>query len=217
MSGYLDRYARNRSLCHRLPNALKIMLAVGLILAALLTPVEHWPLLGLQGVLAYFGLSIAGVPLRYLARRMALFVPMMFLLTISLPASQGFVHGWDLMGTIILRSTVSLLAVLWLVNVLPFDELLVTLRRWKIPAALLATLSFMYRFLFVMWDELGRMQTARTMRSFGRTGMGFRWRTRTRMLGMLLIRGLSRAERVHGAMCARGFSGKIVHLDEEQE
>jgi cobalt/nickel transport system permease protein len=142
-----------------------------------------------------------------------LFLPMMVLLTISLPASQGFLRGWDLMGVIILRSTVSLLSVIWLVNVLPFDELLVTLRRWKCPAILTAMLSFMYRFSYIMWAELERMQTARRVRSFGRGSLKFAWRSRTQMLGMLLLRGLSRAERVHGAMCSRGWTGQIVHLD----
>lgn len=215
MSGYLDRYARRRSVCHRLPDGLKVLLTFALIGAALVTPLEHWPLLGLESLVAFSGLSLAGVPLAYLRRRLALFIPMMVLLTISLPAAQGFRGGWELQGTIVARSTIALLALLWLVNVLPFDELLVALRRWKFPPVLLATLSFTYRFLFVMWDEMERMQRARKVRSFGRGGLGFRWATRSRMLGMLLIRGLTRAERVYGAMCARGWNGRVVHLEDD--
>ena len=118
------------------------------------------------------------------------------------------------MGVIVLRSTVSLFSVIWLVNVLPFDELLVTLRRWRCPAILPAMLSFMYRFSYIMWDELERMQTARRVRSFGRGGLRFAWQSRARMLGMLILRGLTRAERVHGAMCSRGWKGEIVHLED---
>lgn len=213
MSEYLDRYARRRSVCHHLPNNLKIAFTVGMILCALSIALDRWPVLGALLVVAYFGLTLAGVPLRYLGRRLLLFLPMMVLLTISLPASQGFMRGWDLMGVIVLRSTVSLLSVIWLVNVLPFDVLLVTLRRWKCPALLTAMLSFMYRFSYIMWDELERMQTARRMRSFGRGGLNFAWQSRSRMLGMLLLRGLTRAERVHGAMCSRGWTGEIVHLE----
>lgn len=214
MSDYLDRYARRRSVCHRLPNSLKIAITLGIILCALSIPLDRWPILGVLLVVIYFGLTLAGVPLRYLGRRLLLFVPMMFLLTISLPASQGFVRGWDLMGVIVLRSTVSLFSVIWLVNVLPFDELLVMLRRWRCPAILPAMLSFMYRFSYIMWDELERMQTARRVRSFGRGGLRFAWHSRTQMLGMLLLRGLTRAERVHGAMCSRGWTGEIVHLED---
>ena len=214
MSDYLDRYARRRSVCHRLPNSLKIAITLGFILCALSIPLDRWPILGALLVFIYFGLTLAGVPLRYLGRRLLLFVPMMVLLTISLPASQGFVRGWDLMGVIILRSSVSLFSAIWLVNVLPFDELLLTLRRWTCPAILPAMLSFMYRFSYIMWDELERMQTARRVRSFGREGLRFAWRSRIQMLGMLLLRGLTRAERVHGAMCSRGWTGEIVHLED---
>jgi len=213
MSDYLDRYARRKSVCHRLPNSLKVAIALGMILCALSLPLDRWPMLGALLVVAYIGLTLAGVPLRYLGRRLLLFLPMMVLLTISLPASQGFLRGWDLMGVIVLRSTVSLLSMIWLVNVLPFDELLVTLRRWRCPAILTAMLSFMYRFSYIMWDELERMQTARRVRSFGRGSLKFAWHSRTQMLGMLLLRGLTRAERVHGAMCSRGWTGDIVHLE----
>ena len=213
MSEYLDRYARRRSVCHRLPNSLKVAFTLATILCALTIPLDRWPLLGALLVAVYFGLTLAGVPLNYLGRRLLLFLPMMILLTISLPASQGFLRGWDLMGVIVLRSTVSLLGVIWLVNVLPFDELLVTLRRWKCPAILTAMLSFMYRFSYIMWDELERMQTARRVRCFGRGGLRISWRSRTQMMGMLLLRGLTRAERVHGAMCSRGWTGEIVHLE----
>jgi cobalt/nickel transport system permease protein len=217
VSDYLDRYARKKSLCHRLPGSIKIATAIALILTAISVPLERWPILGVLLVVTYLGLSLAGVPLAYLMRRVGLFLPMMFLLTISLPASQGFERGWDLMGTILLRSTVSLMSVLWLVNTLPFDELLVTLRRGRFPIVLLATLAFMYRFLFVSWDELERLKTARRMRSFGRSSPLFRWKSLSRMIGLLMIRGLTRSERVHGAMCARGWTGEVVFLEDDSD
>jgi cobalt/nickel transport system permease protein len=217
VSDFLDRYARRKSLCHRLPGAVKIAISISLILSALAIPLERWPLLGVLLVLIYLGLSVAGVPLAYLVRRIGLFLPIMFLMAISLPASQGFQRGWDIMGTILLRSTVSLMSVLWLVNTLPFDELLATLRRWKFPRVLLATLAFMYRFLFVSWDELDRLKTARRMRSFGRTSLAFRWKSLSRMIGLLMIRGLTRSERVHGAMCARGWTGEVLFLEDDPD
>jgi cobalt/nickel transport system permease protein len=217
VSEYLDRYARKKSLLHRLPGSVKIAVAFALILTAISVPLERWPSLGVLLVVTYLGLSLACVPLVYLMRRLGFFLPMMFLFTFSLPASQGFERGWDLMGTILLRSTVSLMSVMWLVNTLPFDELLVTLRKWKFPKVLLATLAFMYRFLFVSWDELSRLKTARRMRSFGRTDLLFRWKSLSRMIGLLMIRGLTRSERVHGAMCARGWTGEVVFLEDDRD
>jgi cobalt/nickel transport system permease protein len=117
------------------------------------------------------------------------------------------------MAAILFRSTVAFLAVLWLVNVMPFDQLLVTLRRLWVPAILVAMLAFMYRYAFVLWDELDKMRTARRARTLGRAGIGFRWKTSAQLIGMLLIRAMDRAERVHGAMRARGWDGRVRTLD----
>ncbi len=72
----------------------------------------------------------------------------------------------------------------------------------------------MYRFVFVLWDELDTMRTARSARTFAKRGALFRWRNSAQMIGMLLIRALGRSERVYGAMCARGWDGTLRTLDE---
>jgi cobalt/nickel transport system permease protein len=71
----------------------------------------------------------------------------------------------------------------------------------------------MYRYIFVLWDELDKMRVARRARSFGQTGLWFRWKTSAQLIGMLMIRAMSRAERVHGAMCARGWDGRVRTLE----
>ena len=81
----------------------------------------------------------------------------------------------------------------------------------------IAILAFMYRYSYVVFDELQRMQTARRARQFGHAS---RWRefvTTTQILAMLLIRSLSRAERVYGAMCARGWRGEVQVLDQPRK
>jgi cobalt/nickel transport system permease protein len=98
---------------------------------------------------------------------------------------------------------------------MPFAQLLVTLRRLRVPAVFVAILAFMYRYVFVIWDELDRLRTARKARSMGRTSLLFRWKSLAAMLGMLLIRSLTRAERIHGAMVSRGWTGEVHWLDDE--
>jgi cobalt/nickel transport system permease protein len=104
---------------------------------------------------------------------------------------------------------------LWLINVMPFDQLLVTLRKLRVPAILVATLAFMYRYVYVLWDELDRMRTARRARSFGSGSLLMRWKTSAQLIGMLLVRSMARAERVHGAMCARGWNGQVRTLESD--
>lgn len=212
-SSYLDRYGRSASLCHRLPPLTKLAITVMVIGIGVSLPLQYWPALGALASLIFIGHSLARIPLAYLGRRLAIFLPMVLMLSISLPLAQGFRSGWDIMAGILFRSTVAFLATLWLVNVMPFDQLLVTLRRLRVPAVLVAMMAFMYRYVFVLWDELAKMRNARRARTFTSRGPWQRWRTSVQVIGMLLIRAMQRAERVHGAMCARGWDGHVRRLD----
>jgi cobalt/nickel transport system permease protein len=212
-SGYLDRYGRVQSLCHRLPAHIQFLLAVGMVVTGLSIPVELWPVQVFLICVVFAGHTLAHVPMSYLFRRLSLFLPMMLLLSISLPFSQGFERGWEMMVAILFRSTLAFLTMLWLVNVMPFDQLLITLRRFWVPEVLIALLSFMYRYIFVLWDELDKMRVARRARSFGQGRTIHQWKVSAQLIGMLLIRSMERAERVHSAMCARGWDGHVRKLD----
>lgn len=214
MSEYLDRYGRAKSVCHRLPPRLKLLLSLAAITIGMLIPPAHWPAHGSLLCVLFAALSLARIPFRFVARRLAGFLLVVLMFGITVPLSQGFRGGWEMMAGIVFRGIESFLAGLWLVNVIPFDQLLSTLRHSGAPAILLAILAFMYRFVFVLWDELDKMRTARRARSFDRGGAIFRWRNAAQMIGMLLIRALGRSERVYGAMCARGWDGKLRTLDE---
>lgn len=214
MSDFWDRYGRSVSICHRMPPVLKLALAVGVIVAGVAIPVRYWPAYGVLGCLVFAGHSIAGIPLGYLIKRLLIFLPFVGSMAISLPLSQGLDRGWDLMLQIMFRGCLAFLVSLWLVNVMPFEQLLVTLRKLKVPAVVVAILAFMYRYIFVVWDELDKMRTARKSRSFPGGSLWFRWRTLSQMIGMLLIRSLNRAERIHGAMSSRGWDGEVRWLDD---
>ena len=81
------------------------------------------------------------------------------------------------------------------------------------PAVLVATLQFMYRYLHVLADELDRMVQARRARTFRRSGR-LDWGLLTGLIGVLFLRAFERGERVHAAMLARGWDGTIRTLDD---
>ena len=74
-------------------------------------------------------------------------------------------------------------------------------------------LSFMYRYIYVLVDEMMRMKRAKDSRTVG----GKRWfhvKALSHMVGVLFIRAYERGERVYLAMCSRGFSGQIKTLQD---
>jgi cobalt/nickel transport system permease protein len=205
------------SVCHRLPSGAKLGLTFAVVLMAVLIPPESWPLSGLLFCVIFAGQTLANIPMRYLLRRLMLFLPPVVLVALSFPMSQGFQAGWSMSAAIVIRSSLALMAGIWMVHVLPIEELLKTLKRYKVPMVLIATLAFAYRYVFVLWEELDKMRTARRARSFGNPSLWTRWKISVQLLGMLLLRALNRAERVHGAMCARGWDGEIRTLEASRD
>ena len=199
--------------CHVLPAGWKLTLTLIAIIAAGLIPLEHWPAQGLLLAVVFTGLSLAGVTMRYLARRLALFLPLLLVFGLAVPASGGEA-AWNWTISLWLRCTVSFLAGLWLIHVLPFRELLALLRRWRCPVVFVAMLGFMYRYTFILWDELRRLRNARDAREFGGGSRWRRWSTEAEMIGLLLLRAMERAERTHRAMLARGWDGSVRSLDD---
>ena len=74
-------------------------------------------------------------------------------------------------------------------------------------------LLFLYRYLFVLMEEAMRVVRARDMRSFGKRGAGMR--VFVRSVGTLFLRTVERAERIYGAMLARGFRGEVPSMRRE--
>jgi cobalt/nickel transport system permease protein len=95
-----------------------------------------------------------------------------------------------------------------------FTSLLKGLERLKVPKIFIMIISFMYRYLFLIVDELQRMERAKKSRTFGKAGRLRIIKTLSNIAGVLFVRSYERAERVYLAMCSRGFDGEIRTLEE---
>ena len=113
-------------------------------------------------------------------------------------------NGGIIFAGIVIRSTLSLVTILLLTNTTPFAEMLQVLKRNHISPTFITILALMYRYLFVLVDEMERMQLARLSRSFRKNNLGM-WRMLSVVIGQLFVRSSERAERIYAAMCARGW------------
>lgn len=86
--------------------------------------------------------------------------------------------------------------------------LIAGLGRLRVPAVLVAIVSFMFRYLDLLSDELGRMRLAMVARCHDPRWL---WQVRpvASSAGALFVRSYERGERVHQAMAARGFTGTM--------
>ncbi|HUH07827.1 MAG TPA: cobalt ECF transporter T component CbiQ [Egibacteraceae bacterium] len=194
--------ARNSAL-HRLDPRTKIVGLIALATVAVTTPVGAWPAYGAYLALLAVLVVVARLPALHVARRMTVEVP--FLIAAAmLPLTHP--DGVALGGTVALRMTCGVLAMILLSSTTPFPVLLQGFERLRAPRAMVLIVSVMWRYLQVVTDELRRMRIAQESRGFRA-----RWLWQTRALGAsvaaLFLRSLERGERVHLAMASRGHRG----------
>lgn len=112
-----------------------------------------------------------------------------------------------------LRMTVGLFALTLLISTTGLGKLMLGLRQLHVPYVFVAIVEFTIRYIFVLLDELKRMNLARKARGF-ESGRSFLHRRTFLTLGnqvaTLFLRANSRGERIYQAMLARGYCGETT-------
>jgi cobalt/nickel transport system permease protein len=143
------------------------------------------------------------------------------------PAFNFSLGPWQLTATwvgiirfvsILVRSWLSVQMAILLTATTQFPDLMHALRHLRVPHLLVAIISFMYRYLFVLVDEAMRLLRAREARSArlnNKSGGTIWWRARVagNMVGQLFLRSYERSDRVYNAMLARGYRGHYYTLN----
>ena len=114
-------------------------------------------------------------------------------------------------GTLLARATLGVVAAIVLAATTAPRDLLAALERLRLPRVLVAILSFMVRYASVVSGDLQRMRVARESRGYtgGRVG---HLAAVAAGAGSLFVRTYERGERVHLAMLARGYTGRMPTL-----
>lgn len=205
---FIDRYAHLDSPLHMLEARTKIIGFMALVIAVLTVRaggVGHFFILFfLISILA----GISQIPMPYVVGRTLLLLP--FVLLAGLAAPWKGSAGWSWFLLLVMRSVLCLLVLVILTNTTRFVELLRGLRKLGCPKLVVANLSFLYRYLFVLADEAMRMKQARDCRRVGRAGIFAELRTLGSMLGTLMVRSFEHADQMYRAMLSRGFSGEFM-------
>lgn len=198
---FLDRYGRLNSPIHRMPASIKLAAAFALVIAVLLLPRSQPIYLGGVAVFLVAVAAISRIPWPFLAGRVLLLEPFVIGVAVLALFQPG---GWRLFAYLVCKCTVCLLILVLLSNTTPFDRIIRVLKAARVPSLLVTTLSLMYRYLFVLVDESHRMKRAKMSRTFMKRRVHL-WRAMAAVAGRLFVRASERAERIYGAMCARGW------------
>ncbi len=208
---------------HRLDPRAKILGLVAVTLVAVSAPLGAWPVFaGCALVLVVFA-AVGRVRARDVWRRARFVLPLVLLAAVFLPfvrtGGEAYelgpftVHaeGLAIFGAVALKATIGTVSAVLLGATTTFPQVLRGLEAMRVPRLLVLIAAFMYRYLFVIVEETGRMRAALAARAYRpRTAMhaGALGRVATAMF----LRTYARGERVYHAMLARGYSGQMPQL-----
>jgi len=119
--------------------------------------------------------------------------------------------GLLILANVMAKAWLCIFSLILLSATTKLTDLLKGLQQLGIPRVIILILSFMYRYIFVLVDEMMRMRQAWDSRNFGGSRL-YQLKTIGNMIGTLFIRSYERGERVYAAMLSRGFDDKVRTL-----
>jgi cobalt/nickel transport system permease protein len=232
-SDAFDRYHHGHSLLHDLDPRIKVVVTVAFILSNALLPDGAWLAFGLAWLFILTANYLSGLGLWFTFKRSFIALPFALAAVTVLftipgePVASLNVLRWNLVVTnagllrfisIVTRSWLSVQVAILLVAVTEFPKIIHALNHLRVPAVLTTIISFLYRYLFVLTDEVMRIMRARQSRSAAAAGIkaggSVMWRARTagNMAGQLFLRSYERSDRIYNAMLSRGYRGELMTL-----
>jgi cobalt/nickel transport system permease protein len=212
-----------RSAVRALDPRAKLLGLLAVTLIAVSTPPAAWPVYAAcAAVLAVYAVA-ARVSAGVVWRRWRVVLPLVLAAAVLLPFvrpggaaySLGPLtvheHGLRALAAVAAKAGIGTLCAVLLGATATFPEVLRGMERLGVPRLLVLIAAFMYRYLFVMVEEAGRMRGALAARGFrprtalGAAGVG-------RIAAALFLRTHARGERVYLAMLARGYRGSVPEL-----
>ena len=229
-----DRYHEKASFLHRLDPRVKVLVTVIFIVSNALLPDGAWLAFGFAWTFLVAANLLSQLGIGYTFKRSLIALPFALIAVTVLfsipgkPISSFSFLAWNFtitdMGllrfvSILVRSWLSVQMAILLVAVTRFPDLIHALEHLKVPAILTTIIAFLYRYLFVLTDEVFRLIRARESRSAAqagnRAGGGVLWRAKVagNMAGQLFLRSYERSDRIYNAMLSRGYSGHLYTLN----
>ena len=197
----------------------KLVGLVAFLLVSAVTPPGRFAVLAAHAAVAVAIAAVAAVPPRTLARRFLLDVPLVVLALTYAAAGRGprtsvlglslSVAGLQVGSSMVVKATISIIAVSALAATTTVSETVAGLRRLGLPGWFTDLVGLSARQAAVLGADVERLRLAASVRGRGRWA---EWTAVARALGVSFIRATERGDRLQLAAQARGGTtlGAIV-------
>ncbi len=229
-----DHFHHKHSLIHDLDPRIKVLVTVAFILSNALLPDGSWPAFALAWLVLLVVNDQSDLGLGYTFKRSFVALPFALVAVSAIFSPLGEpLAEWNLglitliptdfgvirFLSILVRSWLSVQMGILLVATTQFPDLIHAFEHLRLPRMLTTVIAFLFRYLFILTNEVFRILRARESRSAGlpgqRRGGSFIWRARVTgsMAGQLFLRSYDRSDRIYHAMISRGYAGHLRTLN----
>jgi cobalt/nickel transport system permease protein len=208
---------------HRLDPRAKLLGLTGVTVVAVSAPLRAWPAFAACALALAAVAALARVRPATLWARGRVVLPLVLLVAAFAPFTRGGAmiglgplaaseDGLATFATVAAKASIGTLSAVLLGATTSFPDVLHALERLRAPALLVLIAGLMYRYLFVVAGEAGRLRTALAARGY-RPRHALQAAALGRAATALFLRSHARAERVHLAMLARGYRQGAPRLE----
>ncbi len=196
-----------------------ILLTLSFIVIVVLTPPGNIYMFPGYILILIYSFIIFRISFKNIVKKSIILFPFVIFMGIFLPFKRGntpiftyhhitiFREGAIFFLATILKGWISLMSLTVLSSVFSFPQLIKGWKKLKIPKILIALLSFMYRYMYLLSNMAKNMEMARNMRDFGNK-KGLQIKAYSNIIGLLFIRAYEKGEMIYSAMRLRGFDEK---------
>ncbi|WP_354697731.1 Energy-coupling factor transporter transmembrane protein EcfT [Paraconexibacter sp. AEG42_29] len=209
---------------HRLDPRAKLLGLLTVTFVVVSAPLGRWPVYAAGAAVLLAVAAAARIRPGDLWRRVRVVLPLVLLAAALLPLLRRggtsydlgllTVHqaGLEIFGAVAAKATIGTSSAALLGMTTAFPAVLRGLEALRVPRLLILIAAFMYRYLFVIVEELGRMRAALAARGY-RPRHALQAGAMGRVATAMFLRTYGRGERVYLAMLARGYQGTMPRLD----
>ncbi len=228
---FLDHHSGIHSPIHHLDARAKIVVFFTFILVGVSCPPASFSLFAVSAIALVAIALLARLPLVHLAGKLVKVLPFLLVVSISIPFMKRDGPGGEyrlglgglsasksglwILWNVMIKSSLGIFSVILLYSTTSFPRLIKGMERLGCPRIFTILISFMYRYSFVLVDEMQRMKRARDSRSFGVRRIR-QLQTVGHMIATLFLRSFHRGERVYLAMLSRGYQGTMPATTSEK-
>jgi cobalt/nickel transport system permease protein len=216
---FIDKYSNLNSVIHKIDPRIKLLLLFCFLIFIAVT--YNLKFLGFYWGIVVVLMVVSRVPFHFYFKKLIMVTPLVLVFSffiylsylmehrvaVTVEALSRYYPVWDTLALMAAKIYLSILVITLLVSCTRFNDLLWSLRRFKLPLIVTILSKLVYTYIFIFIDELHR-----TMRAY-KSRTPVRRVSRVKVYGHIaagiLFRSMDRSDYIYKAMLSRGFDGEF--------